>query len=247
MHARAGERSSRWWHQKARLFLARAPSRSSRALVQAAMSCGAVLLSGARPHATARPAGCSQRASASALPSVRSPLAHRRRAARGAGVCRAAASAPAAGATRLTDAFQATLSRNQCVHRSAALCAVAPPSDARRPLHRPALIPFICAGDPDLGTTAKALRALDEARGHCSLCVHAAPLTWTCVLLAATFAQAGADIIELGVPYSDPLADGPTIQAAATRALAGGATLDSVLQLVKEVRKRCPAPAVRAG
>jgi tryptophan synthase alpha chain len=60
--------------------------------------------------------------------------------------------------------------------------------------------------------------------------------------------QAGADIIELGVPYSDPLADGPVIQAAATRALAGGATLDKVLQLVKEVRccagARMRAPSV---
>ncbi len=53
-----------------------------------------------------------------------------------------------------------------------------------------ALIPFITAGDPDLETTAKALQVLDAA---------------------------GADIIELGVPYSDPLADGPVIQAAATR------------------------------
>ena len=50
--------------------------------------------------------------------------------------------------------------------------------------------------------------------------------------------QAGADIIELGVPYSDPLADGPVIQAAATRALAAGDTLDKVLALVKEVRPR---------
>jgi len=51
-----------------------------------------------------------------------------------------------------------------------------------------AFIPFLCAGDPDLETTAAALRKLDEV---------------------------GADIIELGVPYSDPLADGPTIQARA--------------------------------
>ncbi len=53
-----------------------------------------------------------------------------------------------------------------------------------------ALIPFITAGDPDLATTAQALHILDRS---------------------------GADIIELGVPYADPLADGPTIQAAATR------------------------------
>jgi tryptophan synthase alpha chain len=59
---------------------------------------------------------------------------------------------------------------------------------------------------------------------------HALTLTHVCAT------QAGSDIIELGVPYSDPLADGPVIQAAATRALAAGATLDKVLQLVKEVR-----------
>jgi tryptophan synthase alpha chain len=64
-----------------------------------------------------------------------------------------------------------------------------------RDRHECALIPFITAGDPDLATTAEALRVLDAA---------------------------GADIIELGVPYSDPLADGPTIQAAATRALQRG-------------------------
>ena len=67
--------------------------------------------------------------------------------------------------------------------------------------------------------------------------------------LKAACLQAGCDIIELGVPYSDPLADGPVIQAAATRALAGGATLDCVLKLVKEVRSspqslRRPADAV---
>lgn len=57
---------------------------------------------------------------------------------------------------------------------------------------------IFCAGDPDLDTTAEALKALDGA---------------------------GADIIELGVPYSDPLADGPTIQGAADRALRKGTTL----------------------
>lgn len=67
--------------------------------------------------------------------------------------------------------------------------------------YRIAFIPFIVAGDPDLKTTVEALKALDRV---------------------------GADVIELGVPYSDPLADGPTIQAAATRALQKGATLDQV-------------------
>lgn len=80
-----------------------------------------------------------------------------------------------------------------------------------------ALIPFITAGDPDLETTAAALRALDRA---------------------------GADLIELGVPYSDPLADGPVIQAAATRALARGVTLDAVLKLVAEVSPELSAPIV---
>jgi hypothetical protein len=123
-------------------------------------------------------------------------------------------------------------------------------ADAREPrIARPALIPFICAGDPNLATTAKALRALDDVRAGAAL--RAALLAYPCVGSEAqrpcsraglqsdprmSHAQAGADIIELGVPYSDPLADGPVIQAAATRALAGGATLDKVLQLVKEVR-----------
>lgn len=80
-----------------------------------------------------------------------------------------------------------------------------------------ALIPFITAGDPDLETTAEALRVLDRA---------------------------GADIIELGVPYSDPLADGPTIQAAATRALGRGVTLDDVLGVVKTVGPEIQAPII---
>ncbi|MBX2864503.1 MAG: tryptophan synthase subunit alpha [Leptolyngbyaceae cyanobacterium MAG.088] len=80
-----------------------------------------------------------------------------------------------------------------------------------------ALIPFITAGDPDLSTTAEALRALDRA---------------------------GADLIELGVPYSDPLADGPVIQAAATRALERGVTLDAVLALITEIAPELSAPIV---
>lgn len=80
-----------------------------------------------------------------------------------------------------------------------------------------ALIPFITAGDPDLATTAKALQTLD---------------------------QNGADIIELGIPYSDPLADGPTIQAAATRALKRGVTLEDVIQLVSEVSPKLSAPLI---
>eukprot|EP00897_Mesotaenium_endlicherianum_P001048 jgi/Mesen1/10944/ME000096S10523 len=80
-----------------------------------------------------------------------------------------------------------------------------------------ALIPFIVAGDPDLETTKEALLALDSC---------------------------GADIIELGVPYSDPLADGPVIQAAATRALAKGTDLAAVLRMLSKVSPRLSAPIV---
>jgi tryptophan synthase alpha chain len=80
-----------------------------------------------------------------------------------------------------------------------------------------ALIPFITAGDPNLETTAAALQILDRS---------------------------GADIIELGVPYSDPLADGPIIQAAATRALQQGTKLDSVLEMLKIVSPKLRSPIV---
>ncbi|NBD18064.1 MAG: tryptophan synthase subunit alpha [Cyanobacteria bacterium] len=80
-----------------------------------------------------------------------------------------------------------------------------------------ALIPFLTAGDPDLDTTIKALEILDRA---------------------------GADLIELGVPYSDPLADGPVIQAAATRALRRGVKLGNVLDVVETVRDKLQAPIV---
>ena len=82
---------------------------------------------------------------------------------------------------------------------------------------RTAFIPFIVAGDPSLSATAAAIRALDAA---------------------------GADVIELGVPYSDPLADGPTIQAAATRALENGVVLDDVIGVVREVSPTITAPIV---
>ena len=80
-----------------------------------------------------------------------------------------------------------------------------------------ALIPFITAGDPDLETTSKALEVL---------------------------ANSGADIIELGVPYSDPLADGPTIQAAATRALQKGVKLEDVLALVEQTTNKIDVPII---
>lgn len=80
-----------------------------------------------------------------------------------------------------------------------------------------ALIPFITAGDPDLETTSQAL---------------------------GIFETNGADFIELGVPYSDPLADGPVIQAAATRALERGTRLDDVLQMAQSNTRKITAPII---
>src|SRR6266496_3257346 len=62
----------------------------------------------------------------------------------------------------------------------------------------------------------------------------------TATAVAAAYADAGADLIELGVPFSDPLADGPTIHAADTAALAAGATLESVLETCAAVGDRVP-------
>ena len=87
--------------------------------------------------------------------------------------------------------------------------------DTLRREGRPGLVTFTTAGDPDLPTSAAILRALDGA---------------------------GADILEVGVPFSDPLADGPVIQRASERALAAGATLGGALDVVEEVR-----PSVGAG
>ena len=80
-----------------------------------------------------------------------------------------------------------------------------------------ALIPYITAGDPDLETTTQALKVLD---------------------------QNGADLIELGVPYSDPLADGPVIQAASTRSLSRGTRLDAVLDIVNTVSPDLTTPII---
>src|ERR1700693_5271532 len=77
------------------------------------------------------------------------------------------------------------------------------------------LIAYITAGDPSLDATLKFVLAL---------------------------AEAGADIIELGIPFSDPLADGPTIQRASERALRAGTTLASVIDLVRRIRQS-PSPA----
>lgn len=83
-----------------------------------------------------------------------------------------------------------------------------------------ALVAYLTAGDPDL-------HASEE------------------LVLAA--AEAGADVIELGVPFSDPVADGPVIQQACQRALASGTTLQGVLRLVEAVRKRSSVPMVLCG
>jgi tryptophan synthase alpha chain len=86
---------------------------------------------------------------------------------------------------------------------------------------RKALIPFITAGDPDAELTVPLMRVLVEA---------------------------GADVIELGVPFSDPMADGPTIQRASERALARGMTLRKVLGLVAEFRRNdARTPVVLMG
>ncbi len=80
-----------------------------------------------------------------------------------------------------------------------------------------ALIPYIMAGDPDLDATRTLVFDIEKA---------------------------GADIIELGVPFSDPLADGPTIQRASERALAKGVTLRKVLSLVESIRERSDIPLI---
>ncbi len=80
-----------------------------------------------------------------------------------------------------------------------------------------AFIAFLTCGDPDLETTAAAVRAA---------------------------AENGADLIELGIPFSDPTAEGPVIQGANLRALKGGVTTDKVFQLVRELRKDVAIPLV---
>lgn len=81
----------------------------------------------------------------------------------------------------------------------------------------PGLVTYMTAGDPDLERSAAILRALDRG---------------------------GADVIEVGVPFSDPLADGPVIQRATERALASGTTLSRVLDMVEGVRADVAAPVV---
>lgn len=78
-----------------------------------------------------------------------------------------------------------------------------------------AFIPFITAGDPNLDITEQ---------------------------LVYRMAEAGADLIELGIPFSDPIAEGPVIQAADDRALSAGTTTDHILDMVARIRKTCDIP-----
>jgi tryptophan synthase alpha chain len=86
--------------------------------------------------------------------------------------------------------------------------------------NRAALVIFITCGDPDLHTTLELVPAL---------------------------AAAGADIVELGFPHSDPIAEGPTIQAASQRALAGGVDTGDVLEVAAKVRAKSEVPLVLMG
>ena len=84
-------------------------------------------------------------------------------------------------------------------------------------VNQKALIPYIMAGDPDLETTSRLVLEVDRR---------------------------GADLVELGVPFSDPIADGPTIQKASLRALAQGVTLNDILETVKMIRTSSDIPLV---
>jgi tryptophan synthase alpha chain len=83
-----------------------------------------------------------------------------------------------------------------------------------------ALIPFITAGDPDLDATLKILRALEKG---------------------------GADCVELGIPFSDPTADGPTIQRSSERALKNGISLPRILRMVQKFRRHSDLPLILFG
>ena len=95
--------------------------------------------------------------------------------------------------------------------------AIARTFERLRAERRTGLVTYVTAGDPDLERSAAVLRALDRA---------------------------GADVLEVGVPFSDPMADGPVIQRATERALAAGTTLSGVLELVGDIRGDVRAPIV---
>jgi tryptophan synthase alpha chain len=105
-------------------------------------------------------------------------------------------------------------------HRGAAKGRIAAKFHELRARGECALIPYIVAGDPDLERTARLVIEL-EARG--------------------------ADLIELGVPFSDPMADGPANQRASARGLASGATLAAIMAMVEELRKATEIPLILFG
>lgn len=78
-----------------------------------------------------------------------------------------------------------------------------------------AFIPFVTAGDPSIKITKELILGM---------------------------AKAGADLIEIGIPFSDPVAEGPVIQAADERALRGGVTTDAIFKMVEEIRRECDIP-----
>ena len=92
-------------------------------------------------------------------------------------------------------------------------------ADLRRKQEK-ALVVYLTAGDPDLETTCRLILILDKA---------------------------GADILEIGVPFSDPTADGPIIQAASQRALKCGVTLSRILDMIESLRNVCDIPIVLFG
>ena len=83
-----------------------------------------------------------------------------------------------------------------------------------------AFIPFITAGDPDLASTKRFILAMEKA---------------------------GADLIEIGIPFSDPIAEGIVIQEADIRALASGTTTDRIFDMVRELREETDMPLVFMG
>lgn len=89
--------------------------------------------------------------------------------------------------------------------------------DELRSAGKKAFIPFVSAGDPDIETSKR---------------------------IVLTLAENGADIIELGVPFSDPMADGPTIQMSSQRALENGVTLANILEMVRSIRTETDIPVV---
>jgi tryptophan synthase alpha chain len=86
--------------------------------------------------------------------------------------------------------------------------------------NRKAFVAYLTAGDPEIETTAKLIPALEAA---------------------------GVDVVEIGVPFSDPTADGPVIQAASQRALKRGATLAKILAMISELRRTSEIPIVLFG